>query len=35
VDGGWRIYRYTKDEIGREPARIVAEISRALAGVRA
>jgi hypothetical protein len=31
VDRGWRIDRYTKYEIRREPARIVAEIARALA----
>jgi very-short-patch-repair endonuclease len=30
VDRGWRIYRYTKYEIRGEPARIVAEIARAL-----
>lgn len=30
VDLGWRIYRYTKYEIRHEPARIVAEIARAL-----
>lgn len=30
VDRGWRIYRYTTGEIGREPDRILAEITRAL-----
>lgn len=30
VDRGWRIYRYTKYEVYGDPARIVAELSRAL-----
>lgn len=34
LDAGWRVYRYTKFEIRREPDRIVAEITRALAQVR-
>jgi very-short-patch-repair endonuclease len=29
VDRGWRIYRYTKHEVYREPERIVAELCRA------
>lgn len=29
VDKGWRMYRYTKDEIVGEPDRIVAELTRA------
>lgn len=34
VDAGGRIYRYTRYEILGEPDRVVAEITRALAGVR-
>ncbi|MFC4946162.1 endonuclease domain-containing protein [Pseudonocardia sp. GCM10023141] len=30
VDQGWRIYRYTKYDIYNEPARIVADLTRAL-----
>ena len=30
VDQGWRLYRYTKHEIYREPERIVAEVRRGL-----
>ena len=30
VDKGWRILRYTKFEIFREPGRIVAQVDRAL-----
>lgn len=30
VDRGWRIYRYTADEIRRDPHRILAQITRAL-----
>lgn len=32
VADGWRIYRYTKYDVFGEPERIVAEITRALAG---
>lgn len=31
VDQGWRLYRYTRDEIYTEPDRIVAEVRRGLA----
>ena len=34
VDKGWRIYRYTKDDILGAPERIIAELSRAYAQVR-
>ena len=34
VDKGWRIYRYTKDDILGAPERIVAELTRARARVR-
>lgn len=34
VDMGWRIYRYTKYEVYGEPARIVAELTRARQRVR-
>jgi hypothetical protein len=30
VDRGWRIYRYTKYEVYRDPGRIVTELTRAL-----
>jgi very-short-patch-repair endonuclease len=30
VDGGWRIYRYTKFEILRRPDLIVAQLTRAM-----
>ncbi|MDT7635955.1 MAG: hypothetical protein QOC83_243 [Pseudonocardiales bacterium] len=30
VDLGWRVYRYTADDVYQRPARIVAEITRAL-----
>jgi very-short-patch-repair endonuclease len=29
VDRGWRIYRYTKYDVYRDPARIVDELTRA------
>jgi very-short-patch-repair endonuclease len=29
VDRGWRLYRYPKHEVYREPERIVAELRRA------
>lgn len=29
VDQGWRIYRYTKDDIRHDPGRIVAQLTRA------
>ena len=31
VDLGWRVYRYTKLDVRREPGRIVAELTRARA----
>lgn len=31
VDRGWRIYRYTADEVRRDPGRILAQVTRALA----
>lgn len=34
VDKGWRMYRYTKDDILGAPERIVAELSRAWTQVR-
>lgn len=34
VDKGWRIYRYTKDEVLGEPDRVVAELSRACRHLR-
>ncbi|HEX4362801.1 MAG TPA: DUF559 domain-containing protein [Pseudonocardia sp.] len=30
VDLGWRVYRYTANDVYQRPARIVAEITRAL-----
>jgi hypothetical protein len=30
VDLGWRVYRYTADDVYQRPARIVAEVTRAL-----
>ncbi len=30
VDQGWRLYRYTSDEVGGEPDRIVGQVARAL-----
>jgi very-short-patch-repair endonuclease len=34
VDRGWRMYRYTKNDVHREPDRIVAELTRARLRVR-
>ena len=34
VDRGWRIYRYTRFDVYGDPARIVAELTRALATSR-
>jgi hypothetical protein len=34
VDKGWRIYRYTKDDILGAPERVVAELSRACLQVK-